>query len=51
MAACCMTPHDLAKVFLRKAADDLTALRRLAGDSQVGDEIVGFHAQQRSKRH
>lgn len=41
-----MTPHDLANVFLRKARDDLTALRRPASDPEVSDEIVGFHAQQ-----
>jgi hypothetical protein len=34
-----MTPHDLAKVFLRKARDDLTALRRLASDPAVADEV------------
>lgn len=40
-----MTPLDLARVFLSKARQDLEALEVLS-ESDVADEIVGFHAQQ-----
>lgn len=39
-------PADLAALLARKASDDATAMRELAGNSEISDEIVGFHAQQ-----
>lgn len=30
----------------RKASNDATAVREFAGNSEISDEIVGFHAQQ-----
>lgn len=33
-------------VLLSKARNDLLLLRKIAGDAEVADEIVGFHAQQ-----
>src|SRR5687767_1265196 len=41
-----MTPHDLAKLFLTKARDDLDAALDLATNPLIADEVVGFHAQQ-----
>jgi HEPN domain-containing protein len=37
---------DQAAVLSRKAAADATAVRELAGNSEITDEIIGFHAQQ-----
>jgi HEPN domain-containing protein len=39
-------PAELAALLSRKASDDATAMRELAGNSAISDEIVGFHAQQ-----
>lgn len=39
-------PAELAALLSRKASDDATAMRQLAGNSEISDEIVGFHAQQ-----
>lgn len=39
-------PADLAALLARKASDDATAMRELAGNVEISDEIVGFHAQQ-----
>lgn len=39
-------PAELAALLARKASDDATAMRELAGNSEISDEIVGFHAQQ-----
>ena len=39
-------PAELAALLSRKARDDATAMRELAGNSEISDEIVGFHAQQ-----
>jgi HEPN domain-containing protein len=41
-----MTSRDHARVLLGKARDDATALSKLAGDREVADAVVGFHAQQ-----
>ncbi|MDQ3991858.1 MAG: HEPN domain-containing protein [Actinomycetota bacterium] len=41
-----MTRRDLAETLLRKATEDLEALRVLAVASTVADWVVGFHAQQ-----
>lgn len=38
--------RDLARVLLDRADDDLTLVRRVAGDADIADAIVGFHAQQ-----
>jgi HEPN domain-containing protein len=38
--------RDLARVLARKAEGDAKAMRRLASDSEIDDEAVGFHAQQ-----
>jgi hypothetical protein len=38
--------QDLAKLLARKAEDDAKAMRLLVPDSEISDEIVGFHAQQ-----
>jgi HEPN domain-containing protein len=39
-------PKAEAAVLARKAEDDAKAMRLLASDPEVSDEIVGFHAQQ-----
>lgn len=39
-------PRDLARLLLRKAAQDEAAVRVLLHSRQVSDEIIGFHAQQ-----
>jgi HEPN domain-containing protein len=39
-------PADLAALLSRKASEDATAVREFAGNAQISDEIVGFHAQQ-----
>lgn len=44
-----MSADDLAEVsrtLSRKAGEDATAARKFAGDPDISDEIVGFHAQQ-----
>jgi HEPN domain-containing protein len=40
------SPLDHAKLLLSKAQDDWGALKILLENSQVADEIIGFHAQQ-----
>jgi HEPN domain-containing protein len=37
---------ELAALLARKAQADATATRELAGNPEITDEIVGFHAQQ-----
>lgn len=37
---------EQAAVLARKARADATAMRELAGNPEITDEIVGFHAQQ-----
>jgi HEPN domain-containing protein len=39
-------PADLAALYSRKAANDATAAREFADNSEISDEIIGFHAQQ-----
>lgn len=39
-------PAELAALLSRKASDDATAVRELAGNPEISDEIIGFHAQQ-----
>jgi hypothetical protein len=38
-------PAELAALLSRKAGDDATAVREFAGNPEISDEIVGFHAQ------
>jgi HEPN domain-containing protein len=38
--------RDLAQVLARKAEGDAKVARKLAPDSEIDDEAVGFHAQQ-----
>ena len=38
--------RDLATRFSRKARSDEIALDKLAGDPDVPDDLIGFHAQQ-----
>ncbi len=35
-----------ALILARKARDDAAAMRELAGNPEISDEIIGFHAQQ-----
>lgn len=37
---------DLARALTQRAGEDLTALRRWAGDEEIADSVLGFHAQQ-----
>jgi HEPN domain-containing protein len=39
-------PADLAALYARKASNDATAAREFADNSEISDEIIGFHAQQ-----
>jgi hypothetical protein len=39
-------PAELAALLARKAGDDAVAVREFAGNPEISDEIVGFHAQQ-----
>jgi HEPN domain-containing protein len=39
-------PPAVATVLARKAQGDATAVRKLVSDSEIGDDIIGFHAQQ-----
>lgn len=37
---------DVARVFLEKANDDLTVIKKFANDQDISDDVVGFHSQQ-----
>lgn len=39
-------PADLAALYAKKANNDATAAREFADNSEISDEIIGFHAQQ-----
>lgn len=41
-----LEPRELAAILARKASEDAVALRELAGNPEIADGIVGFHAQQ-----
>lgn len=44
-----MTPRDaldVARVLLKKARQDEALVRKIGSDTDIADEIVGFHAQQ-----
>jgi HEPN domain-containing protein len=45
-----MTPLDLARLLMEKAAHDEAAAARFAGDAIVVDEIIGFHCQQAAEK-
>lgn len=45
-----MTPLDLARAFIEKGKDDEVLLRRLVGDTEVSDDIYGFHVQQAAEK-
>jgi HEPN domain-containing protein len=37
---------ETSRILLKKAEEDATAVREFAGNSEIGDSIIGFHAQQ-----
>jgi HEPN domain-containing protein len=39
-------PSELAALYSRKAKNDATAAREFSANSEISDEIIGFHAQQ-----
>jgi len=41
-----LEPGELAAILARKATEDAVALRELAGNPEIADSILGFHAQQ-----
>lgn len=41
-----LEPHELAAILARKATEDAVALREFAGNTDIADSILGFHAQQ-----
>lgn len=40
----------LARVFLARAEDDKTLIRKVISDADIADAIVGFHAQQAAEK-
>ena len=41
-----LEPSGAAAILARKAAEDATAVREFAANSEIADGIIGFHAQQ-----
>jgi HEPN domain-containing protein len=37
---------ETSRILLKKAEEDATAVREFAGNPEIGDSIIGFHAQQ-----
>jgi HEPN domain-containing protein len=37
---------ETSRILLKKAEEDATAVREFAGNSEIADSIIGFHAQQ-----
>lgn len=37
---------ETSRILLKKAEEDATAVREFAGNSEIADGIIGFHAQQ-----
>ena len=37
---------ETSRILLRKAEEDATAVREFAANPEIGDSIIGFHAQQ-----
>lgn len=49
-----MTPRDaldVARVLLKKARQDEALVRKIGSDTDIADEIVGFHAQQAVEKY
>jgi HEPN domain-containing protein len=42
--------REQAELLMRKAALDLAVVRKLLGDGEIADEIIGFHAQQAAEK-
>lgn len=45
-----MTPLDLARAFIEKGKEDELLLGKLVGESDVSDDIYGFHVQQAAEK-
>lgn len=45
-----MTPLDLARAFIEKGAEDEVLLGKLVDDTEVSDDIFGFHVQQAAEK-
>lgn len=45
-----MKNRKLAEKFLKKADQDMTVLEKWRQDSEIADEILGFHAQQAAEK-
>jgi len=41
-----LDPTEVAAILSRKAEGDAKVMRKLAGDEEIADDAVGFHAQQ-----
>lgn len=39
-------PRETSRILLKKAEEDATAVREFAGNPEIADSIIGFHAQQ-----
>jgi HEPN domain len=39
-------PSETSRILLKKAEEDATAVRGFAGNQEIADSIIGFHAQQ-----
>lgn len=39
-------PSETSRILLKKAEEDATAVREFAGNPEIADSIIGFHAQQ-----
>lgn len=37
---------ETSRILLKKAEEDATAVREFAGNPEIGDSIIGFHAEQ-----
>lgn len=45
-----MDSHEVAKILLAKANDDVNLLEEVISNEKVRDEIIGFHAQQAAEK-
>src|SRR5258705_13962928 len=41
-----MSPREQSEMLLRKAAADEALVHKVLGDSEIADEVVGYHCQQ-----
>ena len=46
-----MTPHDLAKAFVTKAREDEVLVTKVVDDSEISDDLFGFHVQQAVEKY